>query len=142
MNCKINVYLLNEHFSQEHADAHFGGQPSANNRKYDWEDELKITTAVREVIEHRKVAFPLVGELPDGTSFSHEVKNMMLFEIVSEGHPSTYVGCSESILDSCSQRIEGTSIFLELVIKDYEPLANPIPGIYIASKEFPKELIF
>lgn len=142
MKCTIHVYLLNEHFSQEHADAHFGGQPSENNRKYDWEDEMKITTDVQEVLEHRKVGFPLVGEMPDGTPFSHEVKNMMLFEIKSEGNPSTFIGCSESILDSYEQKQEGEELKLSLMINDYEPLANPIPGIYIASKEFPKELIF
>lgn len=142
MNCKINVYCLNEHFSQEHADAHFEGKPSENNRKYEWEDEMTITTAVKEVIEHRKASFPLVGEMPNGTQFSHEVKNMMLFEVLSDGLPSTYIGCSESILESCNQSKEGEMIRIELVIKENEPLANPIPGIYIASLEFPKELVF
>lgn len=142
MKCKINVYCLNEHFSQEHADAHFNGQPSENNRKYDWEDEMNITSAVTEVKEHRKATFPLVGEMPNGESFSHEVKEMMLFEIVSEGYPSTYIGCSESILEECSQEKIEDTIHLKLCIKDLEPHANPIPGIYIASHEFPKALIF
>jgi hypothetical protein len=31
---------------------------------------------------------------------------------------------------------------IELFLKDDEPYANPIPGIYIASKEFPKALAF
>lgn len=133
--------MLNEHFSQEHADAHFEGKPSANNRLYDWEDEMKITTPVSKVVEHRNAAFPLQGELPSGEPFSHEVKNMFLFEILSEGNPSTFIGCSESILDSFEQRTEGETIHLKIFIRDYEAYANPIPGIYIASKEFPKELI-
>ena len=142
MKCKINVYLMNEHFSQEHADANFGGKPSENNRKYDWEDEMNITTDVTSVNEHRKANFPLAGVLPNGESFSHEVKEMMLFEIISEGSPSTYIGCSESILEDFSSEQIDDTIILSLSIRDFEPHANPIPGIYIASKEFPKELIF
>jgi hypothetical protein len=134
--------MLNEHFSQEHADANFGGQPSANNRLYDWEDDMRITTPVSKIIEHRKVSFPLQGELPSGESFNHEVENMFLFEIQSETQPSIYIGCSESILDSFENKIDGDTVFLKIFIRDYEAYANPIPGIYIASKEFPKELIF
>lgn len=141
MNCTINVYMLNEHFSQEHADANFDGKPSANNRLYDWEDEMRITSSVSGVIEHRKASFPLQGELPSGAVFNHEVKNMFLFEVLSENQPSTFIGCSESILDSFEQKQEGETISLKIFIRDYEAYANPIPGIYIASKEFPKELI-
>ena len=84
----------------------------------------------------------MAGVLPNGESFSHEVKEMMLFEILSEGSPSTYIGCSESILEEFkSEQIDDT-MHLTLCIKDFEPHANPIPGIYIASKEFPAELIF
>lgn len=142
MKCKINVFLINEHFSQEHADANFDGKPSENNRKYDWEDEMNITTDVTSVIEHRKASFPLAGVLPNGESFSYEVKEMMLFEIISEGSPSTFIGCSESILEEFKKEVIDDVIHLTLCIMDFEPHANPIPGIYIASKEFPKELIF
>lgn len=142
MKCQINVYMLNEHFSQEHADANHNGLPSENNRKYDWEDDLRITTSVIKVEELRNVAFPLQGEMPNGKPFNFEVKNMFLFEVQSVDSPTTYIGCSESILSDFSQSTEGETIFLSIYLKDYEAYANPIPGIYIASKEFPKELIF
>jgi hypothetical protein len=29
---------------------------------------------------------------------------------------------------------------VKLFLKDLEPFANPVPGIYISTKEFPKEL--
>ncbi|MCH2223826.1 MAG: hypothetical protein MK066_03575 [Crocinitomicaceae bacterium] len=138
MNCTINVYLLNDHFSIEHAEANNNGKESELNRKYEWEDELKITTDVTNIVQHEGAGFPLEGEMPDGTKFSHEVKGMRLFEV--KGEVSTYVGCSESILDSF-EIIEGDDLNLKIYIKDYEPMSNPIPGIYIASQEFPKELI-
>lgn len=142
MKCHINVFMLNEHFSQEHADANFGGKPSANNRLYDWEDEMRITSNVVQINEHRKASFPLQGVLPDGKEFKYDVTNMFLFEIVSDNGPTTYIGCSESILDSFENTQEGDTYLLKLFIRDYEAYANPIPGIYIASQEFPKELIF
>lgn len=141
MKCKIHVYLLNEHFSQEHADANFDGNESANNRRYDWEDEMRITSEVEEVIIHEYAYFPLQGEYPNGELFSIEVPNMRLFEVKSKGLPSTYIGCSESILDGYEKLVTEDEVVLSLFLKDYEPMANPIPGIYIASQEFPKELI-
>jgi len=142
MKCSIHVYLLNEHFSPEHAEAHYKGEESENNQKYEWEDEFAITSNVQEVLEHENAVFPLTGELPDGTAFHHEVKNMFLFEIRSSDAPTTYVGASMSILDAHAVIHDKEEFTLNLFIKDYEPLANPIPGIYIASKEFPKALIF
>ncbi len=141
MKCIINVYMLNEHFSQEHADANFGGQPSENNRLYDWEDEMRIKGEVTKVVEHRKIIYPLQGVMQDETPFSHDIPNMFLFEIQSEDTPTTYIGCSESILDSFEQKTEGDTIYLKIFIRDYEAYANPIPGIYIASQEFPEALI-
>ena len=51
MNCKIHIYLLNDLFSQELADAEFNGKESADNLRYEWEDELEINTEVKEVKE-------------------------------------------------------------------------------------------
>ena len=142
MNCDIHVYLLNEHFSPEHAEAHHKGEESENNLKYEWEDQFAVTSDVQEVLIHEKGAFPLQGEMPNGEPFSHEVANMFLFEIKSKDAPSTFIGASASILDS-HELIQGENGFvIRLFLKDYEPMANPIPGIYIASKEFPKALIF
>lgn len=142
MNCKIHVYLLNEHFSPEHAEAHHQGEESENNLKYEWEDEFLVTSDVRNVEIHERASFPLQGQLPDGTDFSHDVENMFLFEIASSDAPSTFVGASASIVDSHSLTKEGDLFTIKLFLKDYEPMSNPIPGIYIASKEFPKALVF
>jgi hypothetical protein len=133
--------MLNDDFSPEHAEAHFGGKDSENNRRFDWEDELHIKSDVTGVTVHEGVSFPLEGVLPDGTAFRHEVNNMRLCEIVSSDGPTVYVGSSESILERIEQSTEGDLLTVRIYLKDYEPWANPIPGIYIASKEFPKALI-
>lgn len=142
MECKIHVYLLNEHFSAEHAEAHHNGEESENNLKYEWEDEFSVTSSVESVEILENVSFPLQGEMPDGSAFSHDVENMFLFEIKSSDAPSTFIGASKSIVEEHELIIEETRFVIRLFLKDYEPMSNPIPGIYIASKEFPKALIF
>lgn len=140
--CIVNVYLLNEHFSPEYAEAQHNGKESENNLRYEWEDEFAITSDVLSVTAIEDASFPLQGEMPDGQIFSHEVTRMLLFEIASSDAPTTYVGASASIVDSYEIDQSGEDIRLKIFLKDYEPMSNPIPGIYIASKEFPKELIF
>lgn len=141
MKCNLHFYLLNEHFSQEYADLHHGGRDSEMNRRYEWEDELSVTTGVDKVEVHAYAVYPLQGTMPDGTPFSHEVKDMRLFELIS-GDTNTVVGCSESVLDSYSLEQSDEGFELSVYLKDYEPMGNPVPGIYIAAQEFPKELVF
>lgn len=140
MKCRIHFFLLNEDFSVEHAEAHHAGEESESNRKYEWEDELGITTSVKEVIEHKGVVYPIQGEMEDGSAFKYEISNMRLFELVSD-EQNTVVGCSESILNSSDIEKSNGEIVVKIFLKDFEPMSNPVPGIYIASQEFPKELI-
>ena len=140
--CVFNVYLLNEHFSPEYAEAQHGGKDSENNRRYDWEDEFAITSSVKKIEVLKDVEYPLRGVLPDGKEFSYDVTSMLLFKIISDNAPETYVGASQSIVDRYEQEDLEGKVRIRIYLKDYEPMANPIPGVYIASKEFPKELIF
>ena len=141
MECNIHVYLLNQHFSVEHAEAHHDGKESENNLKYDWEDEFKITSKVDAVEELPMQTYPLQGVLDD-KPFSYDIPNMRLFQIISEDAPPVFVGCSESILDSCTLTKGEEGYLIQIYLKDYEPMANPIPGLYIAAQEFPKPLVF
>ena len=140
MKCRVHVFLLNEHFSQEYADIHHNGKDSELNLRYEWEDELEIKSDVSEVIELSNEIFPLQGTLGDGSSFSYDVQRMHLFKLVCNDG-ITVLGCSESILHHSEVEKTSDSFVIRLYLKDYEPMSNPIPGIYIASQEFPKELI-
>lgn len=141
MQCAVHVYVLNEHFSQEYADQHYGGKDSEMNRKYDWEDELVITSNVKNVETHRDAIYVIRGTYASGDEFEIEVKGMLLFDVVNKDGSITQIAASESIVDhfECSKNDEQWKI--TIFLKDYEPMANPIPGIYIASKSFPSELI-
>jgi cytolysin (calcineurin-like family phosphatase) len=141
MKCKIHIHLLNELFSQELADSTYNGKESADNLRYEWEDELEITTTVQSVEENGNTSYTLAGYDENDNLFSYDIPEMHLFEIHSEGNPVTYVGASKSILDHCSHTFEDNSHTIRIFLKDYEPMANPVPGIFIASKSFPKALI-
>jgi len=139
MKCRIHFYLLNEHFSVEHAEANYEGKESEMNRKFEWEDELNVPQGVDSYKMLENSIYSLQG-FKDEESFAFEVPKMRLFELVS-GDTISFVGCSESILESCEVVKGEEGIAIKFYIKDYEPMSNPVSGIFIASQEFPKELI-
>lgn len=138
MALTIKVNLLNDDFSQEYADQHNQGKESELNRHYEWQDELEVTSNVKNIEEIKNGVYTLAGTMPDGRQFSYEVPKMRLFSIQSSDSMDLLIGCSESLL--ADYNIVGVEL-LEIFLKDYEPLSNPIPGVYIAAQEFPKDLI-
>jgi hypothetical protein len=140
MKCIIHVYQLNALYSQALADELNAGKESADNRKYLWEDEFEVKGSVLDVEEYNDVQFPLQGQLEDGSTFNYEIKNMRLVGVKTVENPDLFVGASLSIVHSLMIERK-KDVTIKLFLKDDEPYANPIPGIYIASKEFPKELI-
>lgn len=141
MNCKIHIHLLNELYSQELADAQHNGKESADNLRYEWEDELEITSEVTEIKELPTATYTLAGYDENDSLFSYEIPEMYLFEIHTAENPCTYVGASQTIVDHCTLEQQNESYTIRIFLKDYEPMANPVPGIFIASKAFPKALI-
>jgi hypothetical protein len=137
MKLTLHYFLLNENFSPEYAEANHKGEETENNPKYEWEDEFEINDLDSFKII-RNGNLPLSGELPNGEAFFVQVEKMFVIELVTNSQQKAYLGISESILDS----FEETENKISIYIKDYEPHANPMNGVYIASKEFPKELVF
>ncbi len=142
MKCTIHTYLLNDLYSQELADSQNNGEQTPDNKKYDWEDEMNVSSTVNDVEELKDSSYFLAGSLGDGSNFSIEVPKMRLLKITSSDVQDLYVGASESIISEVQINRNENHWKIEIFIKDLEPMANPIPGIYIASKEFPKELVF
>jgi hypothetical protein len=142
MKCKIHTFLLNDAFSQAYADKNHKGNPSEENQKFEWEDELEVSSSVSDITELKNETYTIQGTMPNENTFSYPITDMRLIRIESTDAPSFYVGCSESILDNLRIQKSQNATIIEIYLKDYEPFSNPIPGIYIASKSFPKELIF
>lgn len=142
MNCKAHFYLLNDHFSIEHANENFNGEESELNRRHQWEDELAIKGEVTNADVLEKAIYALQGTLPEGDAFNHEVAGMRIINVMSGDQAVAQLACSESILSSYEIEKTDATLLIKIFIKDDEPMANPVPGIYIAAQEFPKELIF
>ncbi|MFT7344703.1 MAG: hypothetical protein ACI9XP_001290 [Lentimonas sp.] len=138
MSFHIHVLMHNEHFSQEHADAHFNGEESENNKKWDWEDEMKINGDLVKVDVARKSTYTLQGTKGENETFSIDIVNMMVITFEFDGGTKTQIACSESLYELHQLDEENQTLRLELL---GQPYANPVPGVYIASLEFPTELI-
>lgn len=137
MILKAHFFLLNDDFSPEYAEANHGGKESDNNPLYEWEDELEVADVV-EVNVERKAIYTLAGEFSDGKGFSYDLPDMFMVSFKNQDDVMGFFAISESILDTFEYNEEEG--VLKAFIKDYEPFGNPIPGVYIASKEFPVEL--
>lgn len=141
MKCSIHFFLLNEHFSQRYADSHNQGEESEMNHKYLWEDEMEVKD-IRDILVHDNSNYQLKGSTLENGAFSYGVPKMKMFELVSENQLSTFIGCSESVHESFTIKKTKETTVLKINLKADEPFANPISGIYIATKEFPRELVF
>ncbi len=134
----VNVFMLNELYSQDFAEAHHNGEESEDNKLYEWEDEMNLRGEIMEVDVEEMSVYHLKGEKGDGSAFEINIGNMRLFNFIREDNAVIQIACSESLYVSHELIINDKILTLSL---KGEPYANPIPGIYIASKEFPKELI-
>jgi len=141
MGCTANFYLLNDHFSEEHADANHNGEESEMNLRYEWEDELEVKGKIQSVDVKDFDSYFIQGSYSNEESFSIEVKSMRTFSLNDSEGGTAILAVSESIIDSYELIEQDGEWSVKVFIKDYEPLSNPIPGIYIASQDFPKELI-
>ncbi len=140
MHLNVHFYLLNEHFSQDHADAQHNGEESENNLKYEWEDEFDVKTEIKEIITLRKSIYSIEGERGDADFFKYDIEDMLVFDIVSVDGDVTQLACSESIVENFELIDVDDNKRLNVYLKEEEPHTNPIPGIYVALNDFPKEL--
>lgn len=141
MNCVVLCYQVNELFSQEFANEKHEGKPSADNVKHHWEDEMQITSDVLAVDELSNETYQLIGAYADDTPFQFEIPSMRLVKITSNDAPVCFIGASASIVDKIEITKTAEQFIVKMFLSDLEPMANPVPGIYISSKEFPKELV-
>jgi len=139
MKINAHFFLLNDDFSPEYAEANHQGKESDNNPLYEWEDEFSVSQDLEDVIVEEKSIYILQGETNEGP-FAYSIPNMLVARLKMKNGTEGAFAISESIVDSYVFEKEGENALFKVFIKDYEPLADPIPGVYIASKEFPTEL--
>lgn len=140
MKLNAHFYLLNDDFSPEYAEANHGGNESEKNPMFEWEDELEVD-GLEEVVVCENGSYTLAGETDQIGPFSFELTNMLVFELQQSNGINGAFALSTSLVDHFELNDTEEGKHLKVYIKDYEPLTNPIPGVYIAAKQFPKELI-
>jgi hypothetical protein len=135
----IHFFLLNDDFSPEYADANHNGKETENNLKYEWEDEIVLKNEILgvNVLEE---PYLISGYLPDDTTFSYSIPNTTLFRAVGIDQNVTDFAVSSNLLDHHSQEESEDAVRINVYLRDYEPFTNPIPGVFIISNDFPKEL--
>ncbi len=140
MKCTAHFYKLNYDFSPEFAEAHHNGEPSENNRLYDWEDELLITSEVEDIEVQENANYILKGEKNE-EGFEEKLPNMTIFKILVKEGEDVSMTCSRSVLNHYNIERKEDTIVLKVFFEEREPLTNPVPGVYIALQDFPKHLI-
>ncbi|MDC1403705.1 hypothetical protein N8328_04800 [Crocinitomicaceae bacterium] len=134
----VNVFMINELYSQEFADTHQKGEESEDNKLFEWEDEMSLKGEIMEVDVERDAEYIICGDQGEGNPFEVSIPKMCIFNFIKEDNSLIQIACSESLYEEHELIINDK--ILTLFLKG-EPYANPIPGIYIASREFPKELM-
>lgn len=134
---RVHVYARNIHFSQEHADAQHGGEESESNKRWDWEDELWLKNDMNWEEELVKTEVVLRG-YKNEELFEVPLLRMRVFNFSNSQGEINQIACSESLYESHELSVANRRLNL---ILNGMPYANPVPGIYVSSVEFPKELI-
>lgn len=140
MHVKVFFYQVNEDFSPEYAEANHGGDATENNIKYFWEDVLELNNVIKKIEQFPKSSYTLKGSFPDGNNFEFEIQNIFRFDLIGEDNTCTPIAFSENIYHNYELIEKDGNAEIHVYLKDYEVFANPIPGVYIYIKDFPKEL--
>ncbi len=138
----LTVKQLDPEYSQAFADEHDGGKESEINTRYEWEDEIKVSEDVLGFEVKEKGVFTLQGALPNGEEFSYDIPNMRVCECLTESENNVSFAMSESMIhdthQSHDERTETARFYY--FIKAEADYYNPIPGVYIATEDFPEAL--
>jgi hypothetical protein len=130
--------MLNPHFSQEHADAVHDGKETENNKRLDWEDEMQLRDIEGDPEFIENGTYILRGMKGETETFEFPIANMSMFEFKMVDGQMVQIACSKDLYEE--HTLDSDERLLRLILKG-DPYANPIPGVYIASNDFPADLI-
>ncbi|MFM7566469.1 MAG: hypothetical protein ACKO4K_06960 [Flavobacteriales bacterium] len=110
-----------------------------DNLRYHWTDEL----VVQEIVESTNPSeetYWLAGESDSLGKFRYPIEGLHLIRLVDVHGMPTYFAFSKSILAQRTEQEIDDNLTIQVELLDTEPFGNPIPGIYLALADFPKEL--
>jgi hypothetical protein len=137
MSYIVQVFLKNPSFSEEYAAENHEGKDSPENIRFEWEDEFAIRGEFSDVETKRYEEYTLSGEQGEDKPFHVVFKDVFIFHFISKEGITPLVfpeaAVDEYVLNRETKR-------LKVYLNDKEQIENPIPGIYLFRKDFPKEL--
>jgi hypothetical protein len=140
MKVSIIVKEVNSDYRQEIADRFHGGEETADNMKYNWEDEYEIVGEIQQFKIYNNVPYTLNGwrrEIP----FEYEIPAMTIVESTSESGEITRFAFSRKLIRETKKLDRpNTDIRFFVFIRDKKPHVSPQPGVYILQSDWPQEL--
>jgi len=137
---RLTCAHLNDLFSPELANAKHQGAETPDNHKYHWEDELEVQDVTSLEIKEQDV-YVLKGAHPTQGDFAYEVPRVYLVSLNRTDGSQVQFAISNQLIEAVHQKEFPWGLHIIVELKDNEPFANPITGIYIANHDFPKQLM-
>lgn len=140
MKVSITVKEVNPDFDQEFADKENDGHESEENIRYNWEDEFEVKDEIKDFGIRNNEIYTLQG-MKGEEQFSFEIPSMTIVECVSENGVVTQFAASRKLIKDTKKNVDKNGdIHFFIFLKGGHDHVNPVPGIYISKKDFPKEL--
>lgn len=142
MKLRLHFILVNSEFDQALADQYFNGKESEENIKHLWEDDFTVAESVKEYKILNNASYTLEGFLPGNKSFRFEIPDVTLVNCTTESGSLTQFAVSGKLIKKTEVKNDKAKAVTSLYfyLKDKHPMVNPMNGIYILKKDFPKEL--
>ncbi|MFM7596518.1 MAG: hypothetical protein ACKO4Y_10090 [Flavobacteriales bacterium] len=137
---RLTCAHLNELFSSELANEKHQGEETPDNHKYHWEDELEVRDIASHELNEDGV-YVLKGEHPTLGNFAYDVPGVFLLTIGRTDGSQVQFAVSKQLIQEVIRKEFTWGVHVLIELKDNEPFANPITGIYIANHDFPNQLI-
>jgi hypothetical protein len=131
---------LNELFSEELANTLHQGNETEDNHRYHWEDEFEVQD-VLSVSVAENGEYHLKGTQGTGGDFSFAIPNMTVITLKLSNGSEAQFAISNQLIQRVEQTLSDQDTHMLVELKDSEPFANPITGIYIANHDFPIQLV-
>lgn len=124
------------------ADDLHGGQETEDNIKYLWEDEFMVPQPVKDFKIRNNAVYTLAGYFPNGEKFSYEIWNTTITDCITVTGKKMQFAVSKKLLRKTEKIVDAKKeeTHLYFYLRDSLPMENPMNGVYLLEKDFPKEL--
>jgi len=142
MNLHIHFILVNSDFNQGLADDLYKGEETEDNIKHLWEDELKVSEPIKDFKVRNNTTYLLEGYFPDDKKFSYEIPEVTVCDCITEKGEKMHFAVSKKLIKKTQKIIDEAKdeTHMYFYLRDTFPMQNPMDGVYILKKDFPKEL--